>query len=225
VTSALRALRPEDLLLSVSVLLGVPLAATEPGTIPGGQPGGALAVAAVVAAMVCLATRAPGQPKLRIGDEEAPLLAVLGPLAAGLALTASFGFEQIGAEDASWVIGPVFLVSIVVILLGDRLPVLDAVWRRVLVTPFIVVAALLFNGFASGILETVDPVAMVGSIGTPEAGLVGFIAIMLTGGLAAFYAMFVVAPRRIADPADRGFQWVLRFALFLLSSLAAIAIA
>jgi hypothetical protein len=69
------------------------------------------------------------------------------------------------------------------------------------------------------VLEGLDPSDLLGSIGMPDPTFAAFVVLMIVGGLAAFYAMLVVAPRQLADPEDAGFRWVVRFALFLVASL------
>jgi hypothetical protein len=101
---------------------------------------------------------------------------------------------------------------------GDHLPVASVNVRRVLVAPFILVCAGIFNQFAADILADVDLLGLASASIAEGGGFGLFIIFMLVGGLAAFYAALVVAPRQLVEP-ERGWAaWPLRFALFLVSA-------
>jgi hypothetical protein len=101
---------------------------------------------------------------------------------------------------------------------ANHLPVLDVDVRRLLVLPFILVCAGIFNGFAADILEGFDPRLLSLESFSAEGGLVLFIGLMLLGGLAAFYAALVAAPRALADPEHAGFLPI-GFAVYVVSAL------
>lgn len=178
-------------------------------------------VGATLLALACLATRPADQPGLRArpdGDELAPRWILAGPLVGGAAIIGSTGFDQLGVRDVD-LSGLVLLVAVAA-LVGNRwLPVVPATLRRVLVLPFTLVAGSFFSGLAASILDTVEVGDVLSTIGTPEWGVTALVLMMVVGGLAAFYAMLVVAPRQLADPEDAGVRWVLRFVLFLGASL------
>ena len=85
--------------------------------------------------------------------------------------------------------------------------------------PFILVTAGFFNSFAAVFLEELDLRSTIGSFPPGGLSLVLTVLGLVLAGMAAFYAMFVVAPRELADPEDSGPRWVIRFALFVASSV------
>jgi hypothetical protein len=224
----LGAIRIEDGVLAAwSVAL--PGVATWLGAAPSGsgtdtsQPlVGAVELVAILGAFAAILTRPPDQPHVRLGSADAPRWVICGPLIGGLAFAADGATQNLGLRTGDWAIGLAFLAILVGTLAADHLPVVDAPVRRLLVMPFILVCAGFFNGFAADILGSfdigqafnVDPAAGVGF------GI--FILVLLFGGIGVFYAMFVVAPRELADPEDAGFRWLLRFSLFVVSSLVGI---
>lgn len=217
------ALRPEDGVLAawlgvVSPAFGA-LAGPE---LAEGPLAGVVIVGATLLAIACLATRPPDQPPIRLTeDQDAPRWIIAGPLVGAVALVSSTGFEHLGVRNLD--LGGVVLVGAVVAVIANRwLPVVSAGWRRLMVLPFTLVAGSFFAEFAGTVLEGLDLEDLAGSVGSPEASLVAFVALMLLGGLAAFYVMLVVAPRQLADPEDAGFRWVVRFALFLVAALTGI---
>lgn len=217
------ALRPEDGILAAWIGIGAPLLTAIGGDGLAESPlAGWFIVASVVAAIVALGTRPPDQPRVDLGETSGPRWILAGPLVGALGLVCSIGIDHTGLADDAIVIGPISLAAIVALLANPWLPVLDTAWRRLLVLPFTLVAGAIFAGFAADLLDGLDPASMIGSIGTPEAAIIGFVVVMIVGGLAAFYAMLVVAPRQLADPENAGFRWVVRFALFLVAALTGI---
>jgi hypothetical protein len=217
------ALRPEDGILAAWIGVGAPVLTALGGTEIAESPlAGVVIVGSVVAAIVCLGTRPRDQPRIELGETSGPRWILAGPLVGALGLVGSIGIDHLGLADESIVAVPMSLAAIVALLGNPWLPVLDATWRRLLVLPFTLVAGTIFAGFSADLVEGLDPAAVIGSIGTPEASLVAFIIVMILGGLGAFYAMLVVAPRQLADPEDAGFRWFVRFALFLVAALTGI---
>ena len=218
------ALRFEDVALASWLAVVAPVATSAGGkALTTGPLAGAVMVLARLLAIVCLGTRPPTQPGIRLGDADpvAPRWIIAGPLVGGLAIISSTGFEEIGIAGVD-LSGLVLLVAVAAIVLNRWLPVVSALTRRLLVLPFMLVAGSLFSYLAAAMLDTVDVAAVLASVGTPEWGLTAFILILLIGGLGAFYAMLVVAPRQLADPENAGARWLLRFAVFLVASLTGI---
>ncbi|MGH2429325.1 MAG: hypothetical protein ACRDGV_10690 [Candidatus Limnocylindria bacterium] len=217
------ALRPEDGILAAWLGVAAPAISVASGPDAAESPlAGAVIVASVAAAIVCLGTRPRDQPRVGIGQTDGPRWILAGPLIGALGLVSSVGIEQLGLSDDSVLPGALAVAAIVALLANPFLPVLDVTWRRLLVLPFTLVAGSMFSGFAADVLDALEPGEVIGTIGTPEAAFMGFVVVMLVGGLAAFYAMLVVAPRQLADPEDAGFRWVVRFGLFLVASLTGI---
>ena len=225
-TSLLRswggALRPEDGVLAAWLAVVDPLSSVA-GPLTESPLNGVVMVVAGLLAVACLATRPPDQPGVHLTDDDrtAPRWIIAGPLVGGIAIISSTGFDQIGIADVD-LSGLVLLVAVAAIALNRWLPVVSATTRRLLVLPFMLVAGGFFNGLAAAIVETIDPGQVTAAIGTPAWGVTSFIVLMVIGGLAAFYAMLIVAPRQLADPEDAGARWVVRFVLFLVASLVGI---
>ncbi|HEX7224268.1 MAG TPA: hypothetical protein VF367_01645 [Candidatus Limnocylindria bacterium] len=220
----LSALRFEDGALAAWLAVVAPATTAAGGAaLTEGPAAGVLMILASVLAIVCLATRPPDQPGIRLDASEAvaPRWIIAGPLVGGLGIISSTGFEEIGIAGVD-LAGLVLLLAVAAIVGNRWLPVVPALVRRLLVLPFMLVAGSFFSGLAAAMLETLDVDAVLATIGTPEWGLTAFILILLVGGLGVFYAMLVVAPRQLADPEDAGVRWLLRFAVFLLASLTGI---
>ena len=94
--------------------------------------------------------------------------------------------------------------------------------RRLFVVPFMLVCAAFFNGFAAVLIGSLDIGQVFAQAPAAGASFGFFILGMLLAGMGVFYAMFVVAPRELADPEDSGVRWLLRFAVFVVASLAGI---
>ncbi len=200
------------------------LASLGPGSIDAGpQPLVGLAqLAAVVGAIAALLTRPPDQPGVHLGAQDAPRWVICGPLIGGLSLAADGAASNLGLDLGGWFVGVAFLAILVGTMAADRLPVVQPPVRRLFTVPFILVSAAYFNGFAATFLGSIDIGQVAGSFLATDASFAAFVGVLLLGGMAAFYAMFVVAPRELADPEDAGYRWVVRFVLFLVSSLAGI---
>jgi len=180
------ALRPEDGALAAWLGIGAPLLTAIGGDGLAESPlAGWFIVASVVAAIVGLATGPPDQPRVELGETSGPRWILAGPLIGALGLVCSIGIEHLGLSDDAIVVGPISLAAIIALFANPWLPVLDTAWRRLLVLPFTLVAGAVFAGFAADLVDGLDPATMIGSIGTPEAAIIGFVVVMVLGGLAA----------------------------------------
>jgi len=218
-------LRAEDLALAGWNLVAVPVGAALGGSwssSDGAPLIGILEVAAIVGAIAALATRTPDAPPLRTESFRAWILA--GPLIGAVTLLGDSASDRLGLAVGG-ILGPAAFIAIVAaFVLADRLPVLDEARRRLLVAPFVFIAAGFFTEFAASLLEGVDVGEIAGTVlgsgSTPEmATIAGFLTLALIAGAAAFYAMLVVAPRELAAPERRPAVWAVRFVLFLVSAL------
>ncbi len=174
---------------------------------------------AVGGAIAALLTRPPAQPGVRIAGQDAPRWVICGPLIGGLSLGAENAATNLGLASGGWLVGIAFLAILVGTMAADHLPVVQPPVRRLFAVPFILVSAAYFNGFAARFLGSIDIGQVAGSFAGADASFAAFVGVLLLGGMAAFYAMFVVAPRELADPEDAGLRWVVRFVLFVASSL------
>jgi hypothetical protein len=220
-------LRAEDLLLAGWNAAGVPLLAAgslgpvvalgdEPNTVAG-----IVQLLAIAGAIVAIATRPSGMdPELAklVGQIR---LGFMGPLVGAVTFVSGSASTYLGFGVDGLAIGIAFLAIIAAMLLGDRLPVIDAGLRRALILPFIGVSAGVFNGFAADMLDGLDVGELLTSLTVDQTGFGVFILTMLVAGLGFFYAALVVAPRTLVTPEDAGgcLVWPLRFALYLVSAV------
>ncbi|MBA2254907.1 MAG: hypothetical protein H0W07_07330 [Chloroflexi bacterium] len=238
-----RALQPEDLLLAavlvVLPLLGGDAAEPAPSFFDDRVDvfGGLVAILAAVGAIVCMATRAPGESPLDparspVSGARGPVdldgrMALIGPYIGGVALVGGQGFEKLGIRGGDWLAGPAFIVCIGAVVLADRLPVVRSELRRMLVTPFVLVAGGIFEGFVGDITRGLDLAAVLGELtsGVPVAGVAGdvptlglalFVYGMVLAGTAVFYTMLIYAPRELAATEPERGRWLIRFGLFAL---------
>jgi hypothetical protein len=224
VPGLLRALRVEDGILAAWVGVAQPLAASSAlGSVATSALAGVAMMIAAAAAIVSLGTRPAEQPPVLVGDAGAPRWLFAGPLVGALALVAGEAGNRLAPAGLGWV-GMLLPIAAVGALVANRwLPMVSSTVRRALVLPFVLVCATFWSEFAVGVLDGLDVTQLTAAIGTEEASLAAFIAVMLFGGLAAFYTMLVVAPRVLADPEPGGgWRWALRFVLFLIASVAGI---
>jgi hypothetical protein len=183
---------------------------------------GAVQLAALLGVVVALATRTPGASPLVPDGFRTWVLA--GPLVGAVGIVGADTSDRLGADLAS-VMAPVALVATVAaFVFGDRLPVLDHRWRRLLVAPFIFVSAAFFDDFVASLLDGLDLSAVASAVfagGASQPQVAAFGSILLFGllaGSAAFYAMLVLAPRELAAPERYPAVWVVRFAIFVLTA-------
>jgi hypothetical protein len=224
-----RGIRAEDLLLAAWNAVGVPLigaGALAPllGLGEGDRPdpiAGFLQLVAVLGAIVAIATRPSGSTVRTAPFGTDARVAFIGPLVGAMAFVAGSAAAHLGLAIDGPVIGIAFIVTVAAMILGDRLPVVDAGLRRVLLLPFILVCAGIFDGFAADLLTGLDVGELFASLRVDETGFGLFLVGMIVAGLAAFYASLVVAPRLLIGVEEAGgcLVWPMRFVLFLVSAL------
>lgn len=218
----------EDLALAGWNLAAVPLLALS-GSAPilklGDAPdpvAGWIQLLAVLAAIVAIATRPSGTPlpAVQSGSIDARF-AFIGPLVFAIMFVAGSASTYLGLNLEGAVVGTAFLVIVAAMVLGDRLPTIDAAFRRALLLPFVLVCAGIFDGFAAQLLGDVNVADLIASLRVDQTGFGIFVVGMLLAGLAVFYAGLIVAPRALAAPETRAgcLVWPARFALFVASAV------
>lgn len=220
-------LRTEDLLLAAWNAAGIPILAAgslSPILALGDAPdpvAGVVQLVAVIGAIVAIATRPSGVSQREAQFIGQARLAFMGPLVGAIAFVSGSASAYLGAGVDGLATGTAFLAIIIAMWFGDRLPVLDAGFRRAMIVPFILVSAGVFNGFAADILEDLDVGALIASFTVDGTGFGLFIVGMLVAGLAFFYASLVIAPRSLVDPEAGGgcLVWPLRFILYVVSAI------
>lgn len=222
-------LRVEDLVLAGWNAAGVPLVVAAGGVLApvlalGDEPNafaGWIQLVAVLAAIVAVATRPTGSMPSPEPLGTDARIAFYGPLVGAVAFVSGSVGTYLGADVDGLIIGTSFLVITGAMAFADRLPVIDAGLRRLLILPFILVCAGIFNGFAADLLDGLDVGALITSLTVDQTGFAVFIIGMLLAGLAFFYAALIVAPRMLVSPEEGGgcLLWPVRFVLYLVSAV------
>jgi hypothetical protein len=185
---------------------------------------GLVLLLALLGAVAAIGLRPADQPAIAAGGLQAPRIVLVGPLLGGLFLVGALAGEQLGMSDGS-LIGGLGVVAAGLAAAGARyLPVTSPGIRRALVTPLILVGAGIFSSFAGGIIGGLDVAGMIRDAPAVGIGFAVFASVLLLGGIGAFYAMFVAAPRELADPEMSRLLWIPRFVLFVITALLGLGI-
>lgn len=181
---------------------------------------GVIFLLASLGGLIVIATRAPGQNN----PEKDPTNSVSSfahlPMIVTLGYSLLYGLGSFNSSLLDAMPCTLFAFFIVVGLLFNHLPVLPIIYRRVLITPLIVLgtwnfSALIrtvFKGFDLPTLLNTPALRDPNSTFTFEVGL-------LFASLVFFYLVFILAPRQIAYPGGSWRSWVTRFAIYLLAIL------
>jgi hypothetical protein len=185
------------------------------GLFDSGQPlEGLLRIGAVLAVLACLAAR-PKADAGRTPQQSVLNSAAAGPLAGGVLLVAISGFIALGAPTA--LVYAVLLVAAVgMIAVHFAVPPLSVFVRRVLVSPFVMVAGGLYWTAIEAVVGTPGVAAVRGAVLVdPHSAELALL--FLLAFSAVYYAMLVYAPRQIADRDGGPVVWVLRYVAFVVS--------
>ncbi len=224
------ALQFEDLLLFVWLVMVTPLlqaflAGAMRGlnlgnldqSLPNALGLGILFLGSTLLAIVCTLTRAPEDKRAGTLITGTPFGYAHLPMLAATGIMLFLGLDLLGLGDAA--VGAMCLwfgLFGVASMAYSRMPVLDYTVRRILMTPFIILATTLFvssinpifaNVNANGVLQIIQT-----DLGRFEFGL-------LLAGVLVYYLMFVFAPRQIAGQGGGWLQWGLRFLLYLVGMI------
>jgi hypothetical protein len=209
--------RVEDVLLAAWLILVEPLLGPASDTPSGPSPvEGLIGLVGLIGLAICIGARSePGVVSgLSVGGEVAW---AVGPLIGAFALVLDETREDLALGD----IGPVIALALltVALLARFRLPALDAVRRRALVTPFILASGGSFGEFLGGLRDVFDLRGLFEGFqrGGIELTLGLFLLAFLLLGVLVFYVMLVFAPRQVAEREGTPGSWALRFLLFLVS--------
>ncbi len=214
------ALRVEDLALPAWIGIAVPLLAGVAGwegaselDDSGSVLSGLVYVLVSLGAVACLAAFPGGfsgeSPRLF----RPPDVFALGPFVGALAMVGGAGIENLGLASTGE-FGPFFVLGAVAIVGHRWLPSLQALHRRILMAPFVFITAGVFNGIMASTFDAFD----FGRLIIEDPGSPGLLALSLALPVALtapFYAMFVFAPGRIADPEGSIFAWLVRYLVSL----------
>jgi len=218
------ALRPEDIALGAWVAAGQPVLHAAGISIAGTFGDltdrhdlllGLIYTAAVVAAIASLGLREPDPSgRLRLSWTENQFGIVFGPFLGGILLLSGIASANVGLPGPAVLAGAV-IVAIGVAFASSRLPTASPAARRLLMQPYVFLAAGLFNATVAEISPGLGLPPLAG-----QGLVVAVQSIALMVGLVAafgwvFYAMLVYAPRQVADPEGPTIGWVVRYSLFV----------
>lgn len=187
--------------------------------------GGLISFLAAVGAVIALLTRVAGESRLDRPGEIAPEGAwMIGPFVLAVAFVAGDSLDRMGLPGGDLLIGVAFVAVVLSVLLANRLPVVSRNLRRLLMTPFVLLSAAFFVELASGVAMslgggTVDALLALNNLML----LVQLLAILALAAV-PFYLALIFVPREFADPGGDARSWGIRFAVFYVSLVVAIAL-
>ena len=179
---------------------------------------GLIYLVATVGGIVVLATRNPGdQPPLitRDGNVSARAYAPF-PFIAVLGMIGSAGANGLGLGSADVLFSIAFVAALAAFLFYEKLPVLPASSRRILITPCIIISATIFNGLMADLFSEVRPADIGSIVDTAGFGVAVMLFVFIPG---VFYLMFVFAPRQLADTEGSWPQWITRYFIYLAAAI------
>jgi len=182
---------------------------------------GLVELVAVGGALICLAKR----PAMSSGaaGRGAPDFAALGPLTGGLLLATVIGTQNLfGMAEAGF--GVAFAAVVVAFLLSSATPPVAIPVRRVLVTPYVLVSASLFNGLIGQVGGVFDLHSLVGQDMGQLAHVLPQLLVVMVPFAAVYYLMLVYAPRQLAVADGGPVTWLVRFAVFLVVEIVAVSV-
>lgn len=164
--------------------------------------------------LACLAAR----PKVEAGRPTQPSLlnrASVGPFVGGLLLVTISGFTALGAPT------PVVYATLVAAAIGMvairiAIPPISVFVRRALVSPFVMVSAGLYWTFIESVIGTPGAATLRQNARIDPHGA-ELALLFLVAFSAVYYAMLVYAPRQIAEREGGTVEWLLRYAVFVVS--------
>lgn len=218
-----RSFQFEDLVLLVWLALVEPLAERWlVGIIGGGDVMhlngenvwvGVLLLAAVFCALIAVITRSPDEAPANL-DAMSPALYARFPLMAALGIVSIEASDQLGWSGNDYLFLLIVAATMGSAMLYQRLPTMRRLYRRLLMTPIVLLGTSTFVALAQSIFGDMNLTQFIANLRAPESLL-----ILLIMALLVQYLMFVFAPRQVADGGGATWQWSLRFVLYVLSLL------
>lgn len=215
----------------VGIVLATPFISALNAAVPFlGDPsdflGGLISLLAVVGAIIAFLTRVPGETRFERAGEAAPdRVWMIGPFIGAVGFVGGDSLDRMGLPGGDVLIGVAFVAVFLSLLLTNRLPVVSRVLRRLLMAPFVLLSAAFFADLASSVARGfggADTVAAV--LGLNNLLLIAEILVILALAAVPFYLALIFVPRELADPGGSGRSWVIRFAVFYVSLVLAIAL-
>ena len=174
---------------------------------------GLVELGAIVGALVCILTRGRGDPPMpedpgASGRSFAPY-----PLAFALSIIGREAFDDLGI-GSEVVAALAFLAAGIGTMARGLLPELAPGARRLLITPYLLVSAGVFQRFVGDIWRGTGTGLTFWTDAGGGPGL-GILAIVVLG-TAVFYLAFIAAPRELVEAPRPAWVWPIRFAIFVL---------
>jgi hypothetical protein len=218
-----RSFQFEDLLLLLWLALAEPMlrrwleAATGGGDVmrlPGQSLSvGLLLLAAVGCALAAILTRSPDEAPADL-ESMSPALYARFPLMAALGIVGFEAMQQLGWSNDDYLFLVIVAATAASAMLYRRLPAMRRLYRRLLMTPIILLGTTTFAALAQTLLGGMDANQFIAGLRSPENLL-----ILLLMALLVQYLMFVFAPRQVADGSGSVWHWAVRFVLYVAALL------
>ena len=181
------------------------------GVFDPGQPlEGVLRLLAVAGVVACIAAKRPKDEPRRPSILNR---ASVGPFTGGLLLVLISGFIALSVPSGV-ALGILVAAAAGAVVLRVAGPPVPVNFRRALVSPFVMIAGGLYWTVIAQVADIGGAVRSSFSL-DPHAALVllGFLAVFS----AVYYAMLIYGPRQVAEPEGGVPEWLLRYAVFLVS--------
>ncbi len=180
---------------------------------------GIIFLLAALGGLIVVGTRAPGQRDLEQGTSSVSSFAHL-PMIVTLSYALLYGLGSFNSSLLDAMPCALFAFFIVVGMLFSHLPVLPIVYRRVLITPLILLGTWNFSALIRTFFQGFDlhTILNTPALRDPNSSFT-FVLGLLFASLVLFYLIFILAPRQIAYPGGSWRPWIIRFAIYLLGIL------
>jgi len=182
---------------------------------------GLVYLAAAAGAVVCLATRSPGEGPFEFESVRSLRSYAAMPFMAALSLIAAVGAENAGLASAEAAFVPVAALAVACLVFYEKLPTLAPERRRVLMAPFVLLSAGMFDRTMADVFDSFDVGDLIGGGLDPSMLVLVFVLLVLFS--LPFYAMLVFAPRQIAESEGTWLTWAARYALFLVGAVVGVS--
>ncbi len=139
----------------------------------------------------------------------------MGPLSGALLLVAISAFSALGAPTPA-VYATLLAAALGMIAIRLAVPPIGVLVRRLLVSPFVMIAGGLYWTFIESVVGTPGAAALRRSAPLDPRGAELALSFLLAFS-AVYYAMLVYAPRQIAEREGGLVEWLLRYAAFVAS--------
>lgn len=188
--------------------------------------GGLISFLAAVGAVVALLTRVAGESRLdhRPGERATEGAWMIGPFVLAVAFVCGDSLDRMGLPGGDLLIGVAFVAVVLSVLFANRLPAVSRNLRRLLMTPFVLLSAAFFVELASGVARSFGGGTVDALLALNNLMLLVQLLILLALAAVPFYLALIFVPRELADPGGDVRSWAIRFVVFYVSLVVAIAL-